>query len=312
MDIAIIGAGMAGLTCGMHLRTAGHTVRIYDKGRGPGGRMATRRAEAAGETLRFDHGAQYFTVKDPRFCEQVDAWEEQGVAARWPAAGDDAWVGTPGMNAPIKTMADKLDAEFGIRVDGIRREGDAYWLVADGDTLGTSVDAVVVAVPAEQAGPLVVDHVPRFAEMASATKSDPCWTVMAGFAEPLDHEDTIRDAGPIGWAARNSAKPDRIGGECWVVQACPEWSREHLEDEKEKVVTALLDTLRKQLGGKMPVPVHTDAHRWRYSRSGSAGEGALWDEEHRIGLCGDWLIGPRVESAYVSGRELAEKIGPGD
>ncbi|MEM9311642.1 MAG: FAD-dependent oxidoreductase, partial [Pseudomonadota bacterium] len=111
-DIAIIGAGMAGLACAVQLAAAGRDVRVFDKGRGPGGRMAARRADVAGETVRFDHGAQYFTAREPAFREAVAAWEAQGVVARWPAAqtssSDAAWVGVPGMNGPIKAMADTV------------------------------------------------------------------------------------------------------------------------------------------------------------------------------------------------------------
>ncbi len=99
--VGIIGAGMAGLACATRLADAGFAVTAFDKGRGPGGRMATRRAEVEGRTVRFDHGAQYFTARDPAFADQVTRWQADGIVARWPAAGDDAWVGTPGMNAPL-------------------------------------------------------------------------------------------------------------------------------------------------------------------------------------------------------------------
>ena len=82
MQIAIVGAGMAGLSCATRLAALGHEIALFDKGRGPGGRMATRRVEADGTMLRFDHGAQYFTARDPRFVEQVARWEREGVLFR--------------------------------------------------------------------------------------------------------------------------------------------------------------------------------------------------------------------------------------
>ena len=95
MRIAIVGAGIAGLSCAHALQADGNTVTVFDKGRGPGGRMATRRVDTALGTIAFDHGAQYFTARDPAFVQTVVRWSEESVAARWPAAGDDAWVGTP-------------------------------------------------------------------------------------------------------------------------------------------------------------------------------------------------------------------------
>ena len=309
MRIAIVGAGMAGLSCGQRLSRLGHEVRLFDKGRGPGGRMATRRMEDGGTTLHFDHGAQYFTARDPRFVEQVAHWEASGVAARWAAAGDDAWVGTPAMNAPLKAMAGELGVQFGTRIEQLVRDGEGWQIDGEGAP-DARFDAVLVAVPAEQAGPLLQPHAPAMATLADQTASDPCWTLMAGFEAPLALvQDTLRQRGPIGWAARNNAKPGRASEECWVVQASPEWSRAHLEDNAETVAAALLAELAEANGSPLPRQLGATAHRWRFARSGTAGEEALWDAEQRIGVCGDWLIGPRVEAAYMSGLLLAEAVG---
>ncbi|MXP36640.1 NAD(P)-binding protein [Erythrobacter citreus] len=309
MRIAIVGAGMAGLSCGQRLSRLGHEVRLFDKGRGPGGRMATRRMEDGGTTLHFDHGAQYFTARNPRFVEQVAHWEASGVAARWAAAGDDAWVGTPAMNAPLKAMAGELGVQFGTRIEQLVRDGEGWQIDGEG-ALDTPFDTVLVAVPAEQAGPLLQPHAPAMATLADQTASDPCWTLMAGFEAPLALvQDTLRQRGPIGWAARNNAKPGRASEECWVVQASAEWSRAHLEEDAETVAAALLAELAEANGGPLPRQLGATAHRWRFARSGTAGEEALWDAEQRIGVCGDWLIGPRVEAAYMSGLLLAEAVG---
>ena len=309
MQIAIVGAGMAGLSCATRLAALGHELVLFDKGRGPGGRMATRRVEADGTMLRFDHGAQYFTARDPRFVEQVARWEREGVVARWDLAGEDAWVGTPAMNAPIKAMAGRHDVQFGTRIEKLLRDGDRWQLDGAGAP-DRRFDAVVVALPAEQAGPLLQPHASAMGDLADATSSDPCWTVMAAFEQRLPSEqDSIRHHGAIGWAARNNAKPGRGSAECWVAQASPDWSRTHLEDEATAVETALLDQLADAIGAPLPPRLAISAHRWRFARSGAAGEEALWDAQQRIGVCGDWLIGPRVEAAYLSGLILAEAVG---
>ncbi|OYX00993.1 MAG: deoxyribodipyrimidine photolyase, partial [Caulobacter vibrioides] len=85
MKIAIIGAGMAGLSCAQALSAAGHAVQVLDKGRGPGGRMSTRRIKTPQGQVSFDHGAQFFTVRDPEFAARAAAWQAAGVAAPWPA-----------------------------------------------------------------------------------------------------------------------------------------------------------------------------------------------------------------------------------
>lgn len=306
MKIGIIGAGLAGLTAARALAEAGHRVSLFDKARGPGGRMSTRRVDTAQGMAFFDHGAQYFTVRDPAFAADVARWEAQGVAAHWPAAGDNAWVGTPGMNAIIKAEAADHDVRWNWRIDQIKRDGDGWRLVhAEG---ADDFDAVIVAVPAEQAAILLETIAPDWAQIAAATLSQPCWTVMAAFAEPVGYaDDCLRDRHAIGWAARNSAKPGRSGPESWVIQGSPAWSAEHLEDDAEAVIAALLGDFADATG-RLPETLSVQAHRWRYALSGAAGRRALWDSKAKLGVSGDWLIGPRIESAWASGRALAAAI----
>ena len=128
MTIAIIGAGLAGLSCATALEAAGHDVTLFDKGRAPGGRMSTRRIETTAGTASFDHGAQYFTVRDPAFRAETARWQAAGLAAPWPAAGPDAWVGTPGMTAPVRTLAKPLTVHCPVQIDAIGH-ADAAWTI---------------------------------------------------------------------------------------------------------------------------------------------------------------------------------------
>ncbi len=306
--VIIIGAGMAGLSCAAALGSIGYAVTLIDKARGPGGRMSTRRMETPlGETA-FDHGAQYFTARDPGFRQQVADWAAAGAAAPWPAAGADAWVGTPGMNAVIKAQAAVQDLRWNVRAEQIVRQGDGWMVQTDGGALGP-FDALVLAVPAEQAGPFLARHDSDMAGIAIGARSLPCWTAMYTFAEPLPAgRDILRDCGSIGWAARNSAKPGRSGPEAWVVQGSPEWSEANLECEASDIAARLLADLAKALAADLPEPVTANAHRWRYAQSAALGRGALWNSALGLGVCGDWLLAPRVECAWLSGQQLARNM----
>ncbi|PLK25724.1 NAD(P)/FAD-dependent oxidoreductase [Novosphingobium sp. TH158] len=309
MKIAIIGAGMAGLSCAGGLAEAGHEVILFDKGRGPGGRMSTRRMATPLGDMRFDHGAQYFTAKDPAFRAQVDLWTDRGVVALWPAVEHEAWVGVPAMNAVIKDMAERHDVRWNVHVDRVEKAGDR-WLVRAGDASFAGFDVVVLAVPAEQALPFLSLHDFDMARQAMLARSQPCWTGMFSFAEPLaTAEQIVRDRGFVAWAARSASKPGREAAEGWVVQANPLWSANHIEDDKDSVAQALLRGLGTALGLAGLHPVTATAHRWRYAMSAGLGIGSMWNPRARIGACGDWLIGPRVECAWLSGRDIARKIG---
>ena len=309
MRFAVIGAGLAGLSCAAGLRAAGHDVALFDKGRGAGGRMASRRVPTSAGEVAFDHGAQYMTARDPLFRLTVETWASQGLAAPWPGAGAEAWVGMPSMNAPLRRMGKALGVRWSTRARTIEPDGDGWRLLGDGSPCDRH-DGVVVALPAEQAATLLRPVAPGLAGRAADTPSQPCWTLMASFAERLPiADDVLRHRGAIDWAARNASRPGRGGPEAWVLHATSDWSAAHLEEEPERVQTRLLALLATESGAALPPTLSVAVHRWRYARSGGSGDGALWDGARRIGACGDWLLGPRVECAFLSGRRLAAAIG---
>jgi len=306
--IAIIGTGLSGLACARSLQREGCKVQLFDKARGPGGRMSTRRVETPMGTVGFDHGAQYFTARGDSFRAEVARWVSEGLAAPWLAAGPEAWVGVPGMNAPVKALAEGHSVAWNTVVKALTHDGEG-WRLKTPQGLSGPFEAVVLALPAEQAAALLAGHDADLAARAAASRTDPCWTVMAAFSQRLPiSSDTLDEQAVLGWAARNSAKPGRQEVEAWVLQATPAWSREHLEDAPDTVMEALLAALAERAGAALPPPLLVHAHRWRYARSAVGTDTALWSEEKRLGCCGDWLAGPRVECAWDSGEALARLI----
>jgi predicted NAD/FAD-dependent oxidoreductase len=313
MRTVIIGAGLAGLACAEQLAQAGVDATLFDKGRAPGGRMSTRRVPAGGGSFAFDHGAQYFTARDPLFRAEVAQWHRRGLAAPWPAAGDDAWVGTPGMSGPVTALAAARDVRFSHHVMGLVREGGgrggAWWVNLQGGERQGPFDAVVIALPAEQALAFLGAHDLAMASRAVSARSQPCWTAMAAFPARLPLPDVIRDAGTLAWAARDGAKPGRDGSETWVLQAGGMWSARHLERTPGEIAQLLLAELTGLCApASVPEPTYLAAHRWRYAMTSGAALGALWNPSLQLGACGDWLMGPRVELAWLSGRHLARAM----
>lgn len=305
MNVAIIGAGMAGLACADTLKSAGHFPVLFDKGRGPGGRMSTRRLQTPLGEAAFDHGAQYFTARDAVFLGLVEVWEQLGIATRWPEARPDAWVGVPGMNAVLRHMAAAHEVCWRHLVTAAVRRAGAWWLAGDFGESGP-YDAVVIAIPAEQAAALLSLHDFAMARVALMARSQPCWTGMFVFDRTLAAlPSVLRNLGAVSWAARNSGKPGRCGPEAWVVQASAAWSAKWLEASPEEASALLLAAFAEEAGCAIPEPVVALAHRWRFALSAGTGEGAMWNEALRLGVCGDWLLGPRVECAWLSGRMLA-------
>ena len=309
--IAIIGAGMAGLTCARRLTEAGLEVTVFDKARGPGGRLSTRRSDVG----TFDHGAQFFRARDPRFVAEVEAWQAVGALARWTgtfkglAVDEPLWVGTPRMSALTRHLAGTLnDLRISTRIQTAEHTLGGWTLKNDaGETLGTW-SQLVVATPAPQAVPLLAGS-PALAKAADGAVMAPCWALMLAFDAPLNagFEVAVLNDGPLSWIARDSSKPGRPDGERWIAHASPAWSQAHLEEAPDAIVHRLRTAFAEQIAH--PAPTLEMAHRWRYARAtGALGQACLWDKAQRIGACGDWCLGPRVEGAWKSGRAMADAI----
>lgn len=333
--IAIVGAGIAGLACARRLAAAGDRVTVFEKNRTAGGRVATLRTEVGG----FDHGAQYFTVRDAAFADEVARWREAGVIAAWnpriatlgaSSAQDhrssERHVGVPGMSAISTHLAKGLDIRFEARIVGLERvgvEGAApRWAVkrldyaSDSDGLEVTeglYEMVVVAVPAEQAVRLLASA-PNLAMKAAGATLVPCWTLMLAFAEtialdrPLDYDAAFVHGSRLAWIAHEAGKPQRRAGERWVGEASAAWSIEHLDDDPEDVKAKLVRAFH-DLTGRPAQPVYSAVHRWRYALAEAPLScGFLWNAMLAIGACGDWCADARVEGAWLSGCALAETI----
>lgn len=315
--IAIIGAGMAGLACARRLFAASRPVSILEKSRGLGGRLATRRIGR----LAFDHGAQYVVAREPGLQDYLDLACTTGHAQSWlPVAPGmsrtEPWlVGSPGMSGLVQPLAAGLDVRRGVRVVSCSRRDADWWLQSEsGDELGP-FEALVLAVPAPQAVDLARDLSGAFdiAACLNAVRMAPCWAVLAGFPERVDSPADIfsRETGPLAWAARDVSKPGRRSPhDCWVFHGSSEWTREHIDEPAAKVAEALLSEFRKLVpGAPAPEGAHLAAHLWRYARVEKAlGEPCLWDPAQRLGFCGDWCLGAKVEAAWISGTALAQRV----
>ena len=270
--------------------------------------MATRKMATALGEVAFDYGAQYFTARDPHFRHLVDKWHALNIVEPWPLVAADAWVGRPGMNAIVQHMAAAHTVSWGHRVTGMIRYDRLWRLMSEAGAMGP-FDSVILAIPAEQAATILAIHDFSMARIALMARSQPCWTSMFVFDRLLQELPSIfRTSGDIAWAARNSAKPGRSGPETWVLQANASWSDARTDLARDDIGTALHAALSDTTGCVIPEPIAAMSHLWRYALSAGTGDGALWKPELGLGVCGDWLLGPRVECAWLSGKCLAESI----
>lgn len=298
-QVAIVGAGIAGLSCARALAERGITSQLFDKSRGPGGRISSKRAAPSA----VDLGAQYFTAREPAFQAQVETAAQAGALARWQPriatassegfqlSPDDQnrWVGTPRMGAFAHFLAEGLDIAPATRIETL-------------DALRQRFDRIVLAIPADQARDLVSGVAPP----AQA----PCWAAWVDIDvdQPFDAAFVSHDA--VRWIANDSSKPGRTHSRRWVVHATPQWSQDHLELTPAQALSQLIDAARTIMPAAFSV-VDSGIHRWRFARPWDGqppvdGGCILVDEQ--VILAGDYCMGGRVEGAWLSGRHAAELI----
>ena len=318
--IAIVGAGMAGLSCATHLQTLGFDVQLFEKSRGPSGRMSTRH----GEGWTADHGAQYFTARDPRFIEQLDIWMQNAAASRWTPrlriyqagqwreslSGEKRYVGTPEMNSPGKFLAKNLSIHCNQTISQIAHQ-QGHWSLSSQEAghISTKFDGLVLAMPAPQTCALVNDVDADIARISAAADMKGCWTMMAHFPHHVGHnfDAAFVNDEIISWIACNNTKSGRAGQEQWTIHANPQWSQQCMELDNQEAATLMLDCLTKL--GVDCRDASLTMHRWRYA-SGSLAMAPeyLLSATMPLAVCGDWLHGGRVEGAWLSGYKLASQL----
>ncbi len=320
-SVAIVGAGLAGLTCAAELVRAGMSVEVFEKSRGVGGRMATRRVDG----LQFDHGTQYFTVRDPRFRSFIDELMERGVVRRWDARvvilrqgqvetdeqAKERMVGVPTMNAICRHLAQGADIHKSTRIAALDRRRDGWHLQDDQGRAVGIYDYLLLTAPAPQVAELLPPD-SKLAPCAQSARMVGCWAGLFAFADPLplDFDGAFVVQSPVNWLARDSSKPQRDDRHStWVVHASSEWSAANIDRDAADVGTHMLTAFFKACGLEARPTLYAAAHRWRYAlASESLAAGAVYDSDTKVGAGGDWCQEPRVEGAYLSGLDLAAKV----
>jgi hypothetical protein len=268
-EVAVIGAGVAGLACANRLAEHGFEVQVYDKGRQPGGRVARRHRMG----LVFEHGARGYHELVRELTSRVTVTTSTRITA----------------------------------IARVERGGWRFF--TEGQPLRKVFSSLMLALPAPQAAPLLRTVAPELAARLATVRLRPLLTALVGLPAPLGRPlDHIRfTSGSLAEAVR-LPRPHADGAESWILHAAEGFSRDNLECDPDAVAQYLWLQFGREIGLPPPPPVYLRGHRWRYALTETPlGEPCLYDADQQLGVCGDWCLGGDVEAALTSGRTLAAR-----
>lgn len=325
LDAVVVGAGVAGLTAAAELRARGLRVLVLEKSRGLGGRAATRRRG----DLRIDHGAQFFTVRDPRFRARVDAWLAAGDVAVW-TRGVPSWHPQRGWTEVDPGAHERFAPPAGMSALGrllgadvpVWREatvvgvapGATGWRVALADGAAVEAPAVLLTAPAPQAHALLagVPLVPGAEDVLAGLGYEPCFAVLAGYegATPPPWPAVRVEGHPdLAWLAHDGSRRGAGPSDpvVLVAHATPAFTRAHLGAPTDAVADALLRAATA-VWAPADRPTWRDVHRWRYARPIAVRPEPYLVLAPGLLAAGDAFGGDRVEGAFLSGLAAAEAL----
>lgn len=314
--IGIVGSGIAGLMCGQLLQQAGHSVFLIDKGRRAGGRMSTRIRGAN----QWDHGAQYFTVRDNEFAQHVKAWKESGVVSKWfdlfphqaPEKKEERYIGINGMNAIPQHASIGLKIHQSLCVDKLDYQDKSWQLIMESGEV-FSCQELVLTPPLPQVVDLLnksnlLDKISESAPLESV-KYNKGLSLMLVLKSPsaIPSPGCLKfESEKVSWIADNSQKKGFPDQYCVTVQATPKYADYGWDKGDNEVAHAMIESIQELLGSEV---IDWHIHRWLYAFAKNPLKSKFYrDANMNLSIAGDAFLSSRVESAAVSGLSTAEAL----
>ena len=320
--IAVIGAGLAGITFACIMKDK-FNVKIFEKSRGVGGRMSTRKESP----FIFDHGAQFFKIKTTECKKFFSQLFTQEIIQPWSLKlayfegnhlreikiiknTDRFYVGVPNMDSILKYISRDCNVILDTKIERIKRKNDIWELYDQNNKSHGMYDWVILSLPAEQSLDLISDKT-SFYPNVKKIKMKGCYSLMVGMDKSLqlDFDAAFIENKDIAWLALNNSKPSRMRNHCLVINSSYEYASKNINTPKDKVLEHLLNISSNLINYDLSKSPVIKIHQWRYVEAEcSPKENYFIDHQNKIAVCGDWLINSRVEGAFLSANELSKEI----
>ena len=307
-SVAIIGAGLTGLRISQRLDNAGIATTIFDKSRGVSGRVATRRVEIDGHTLRFDHGTPSLTASQAAQLGTRSMPTEQPLDL-WLTASSNApeephYILANGMNGIGKWLAQDKNVALNSPVTGLQNQHQnrAWQIASDCTLLPEAYDLVITTTPPLQAAKILETTDSALAYKLKCLSPEGCWSLMLVTEHPLDTPPLLTQRDHLIERVISEHTKGRFSNEwgVYTLQANRAWSQRRMQEDPMRVAEQLLNEL-KHMGYELPTLLYQRMHRWLYAGVATPfGEAFLLDAQRRLMCAGDWCLGNDIESAVKS------------
>ena len=326
LSIAIVGAGLSGLTIANVIGNHAE-VTVFEKSRGVGGRMSTRYSDE----FYFDHGAQFFTVRNKHFKQFLAPYFSSGLLQEWQGKvvtfekgkkmTDRIWfephyVATPGMSNLCKKLAENIKINLNCDIAPLGEKSQQGWELFDKNGTGLGYyDWVISTAPPVQTTHLFNKFLPKDS-ILNQSKFLACYSLMFGFNEKWVHSWIAANIlnSPLEWIAVNSTKPGRNHNlTTLVVHSSNSWAEVHADDDLEKTEYFLRDELQQILKFDISDPEYFSMHRWRYALLDKLNDDqtkneSYYDKVLQLASVGDWCSRSSIEDTWLNSHELALRI----
>ncbi len=311
-SVAIIGAGISGAILGNFLQSK-FSVTIFEKSRGVGGRMSTRRFE----DFYFDHGLPCFTSENSDFLKfleknNVSQWSGNSYDFDTKAFAKQSFmVASPNMNNLCKILSNNLDVKLSTEVAPLLKKEQNKWLLLDKNSnLLGAFDFVVSTAPISQTKNLFSNFAK---EKLPQVEESPCFSLMVGFKEKnLISEWIVATSkqSPIKSIFVNSGKPQRDSeNSCFVAHSSNSWAKENLEKDISQIEMMLTKNFFQLTGIDTSKASYVAAHRWRFSTTMNKKKSEpFFDSDLNLAATGDWIFDCNLESLWKGAQLLADKF----
>ena len=318
IDFCILGSGMAGSTIA-NLLSKKYSVHVFDKARGPGGRSSNKRFK---NNLSFDHGVQYISPKSKLFTKYIGKLHKNKILKSWDGNHLDftfekkpfsiKYIGKRANNDLVKYNLKNIKLSFASSIEKVNFK-KYFWEITLKNKSKYQFKSLIITCPFPQLKKLAKNYLDKNI-LKLKVQMQPNITVMLALKNQKDLPiSSIKfDDDILAWAANeNSKKRFKSNLNLWTLQATLKWSKKTINKYKidKSIMSQLITRFIKLTGFEKKKIIFKKIHGWKYSYNYKKTPYlSIWNKKINLGVCGDWLNGPKVENAWLSANDLAKKI----